>query len=139
MLPVADLILLVVFSADLGRVLSDRYWTNRVFHRLAGSTAGGHSGQVGRGVSPLYPVVARQHLQRSDARAVSVRTVFLRANNAADFTGVVAGIIVITGMTLPQLVDVPEPLRNPMNSILTIVVGMLTIFLLGALRVTTAE
>ena len=56
-----------------------------------------------------------------------------RANNAAAYTGVVAGIIVITWMTLPQLLDIPEPLRNPLNSYLTIVVGTLTIFLVGLL------
>lgn len=56
-----------------------------------------------------------------------------RAQNPAAITGVVVGILVICWMTLPELINVPPWLRNPMHSYLTIVVGTLTIFLVGLL------
>jgi SSS family solute:Na+ symporter len=56
-----------------------------------------------------------------------------RAKNAAAVTGVTAGIIVITWMTLPKLVQIPPTWRSPLNSYLTIVVGTLTIFFVGLL------
>lgn len=54
-----------------------------------------------------------------------------RANNAAGLIGAVAGLLAIAWMMLPKLVDMPEQLRSPLNSHLTIVVGTLTIFLVG--------
>lgn len=54
-----------------------------------------------------------------------------RADNAAGAIGVVVGVLVIFWMTLPTLVNVPPWLRNPLNANLTIVVGTLTIFLVG--------
>jgi SSS family solute:Na+ symporter len=56
-----------------------------------------------------------------------------RAKNAAAVTGVVIGLTVITWMTLPKVINVPQHLRNPMHSYMTIVVGTLTIFLVGLL------
>ena len=56
-----------------------------------------------------------------------------RAKNAAAVTGVITGLIVIAWMTLPKLFDVPAAWRNPFHSYLTIVVGTLTIFLVGLL------
>jgi SSS family solute:Na+ symporter len=54
-----------------------------------------------------------------------------RADNVAGAIGVVVGVLVIFWMTLPTLWDVPPSLRNPLNANLTIVVGTLTIFLVG--------
>ena len=45
--------------------------------------------------------------------------------------GVVVGALVIFWMTLPMLLNVPAWLRNPLHANLTIVVGTLTIFLVG--------
>jgi SSS family solute:Na+ symporter len=56
-----------------------------------------------------------------------------RADNVAGAIAVVAGLIVIVWMSLPTLVDIPVPLRNPLHANLTIVVGTLTIFLVGLL------
>jgi SSS family solute:Na+ symporter len=55
------------------------------------------------------------------------------ASKPAAVTGVIAGLIVIAWMTLPELVEVPAPWRNPMHAYLTIVVGTLTIFFVGLL------
>lgn len=54
-----------------------------------------------------------------------------RADNVAGAIGVVVGVLVILWMTLPTLWNVPPGLRNPLNANLTIVVGTLTIFLVG--------
>ena len=54
-----------------------------------------------------------------------------RAKNASAVTGVTAGVIVISWMTLSTLWEVPAPWRNPLHAYLTIVVGTLTIFLVG--------
>jgi SSS family solute:Na+ symporter len=54
-----------------------------------------------------------------------------RADNAAGAIAVVIGVIVIVWMTLPKLLVVPDWLRNPLHANLTIVVGTLTIFLVG--------
>jgi SSS family solute:Na+ symporter len=54
-----------------------------------------------------------------------------RADNVAGAIGVVVGAIVIFWMTLPMLLKVPPWLRNPLHAHLTIVVGTLTIFLVG--------
>jgi SSS family solute:Na+ symporter len=54
-----------------------------------------------------------------------------RASNAAGFLGTVVGLIVISWMMLPSLVDVPPAMRSPLDANLTIVVGTLTIFLVG--------
>lgn len=54
-----------------------------------------------------------------------------RADNMAGAMGVVVGVLVIAWMTLPTLWDVPPWARNPLNANLTIVVGTLTIFLVG--------
>jgi SSS family solute:Na+ symporter len=59
-----------------------------------------------------------------------------RARNPAAVTGVVVGLLVICWMTLPALtpfINIPPWLLNPMHSYLTIVVGTLTIFLVGLL------
>lgn len=56
-----------------------------------------------------------------------------RADRAAGAIAVVVGVLVIIWMTLPQLVDVPPSLRNPFHVNMTIVVGTLTIFLVGVL------
>jgi SSS family solute:Na+ symporter len=61
-----------------------------------------------------------------------------RADNAAGVIGVIIGVLVITWMTLPALAkplewDVPRLLTNPMHANMTIVVGTLTIFLVGLL------
>jgi len=53
------------------------------------------------------------------------------ANNASAATGVLLGVLVTIWMTLPKLFDVPEPLRNPLHTHMTIVVATLTIFLAG--------
>jgi solute:Na+ symporter, SSS family len=56
-----------------------------------------------------------------------------RADNVAGAIGVIVGVLVIVWMTLPKLVDVPPLLRNSLDANLTIVVGTLTIFLVGLL------
>jgi SSS family solute:Na+ symporter len=56
-----------------------------------------------------------------------------RAKNPAAITGVVIGLLVITWMTVPKLIDVPPELRSPLHGNLTIVVGTLTIFFVGLL------
>jgi SSS family solute:Na+ symporter len=54
-----------------------------------------------------------------------------RADNAAGAIAVVVGALVIIWMTLPKLMVVPPWLHNPLHANLTIVVGTLTIFLVG--------
>jgi SSS family solute:Na+ symporter len=54
-----------------------------------------------------------------------------RANQPAAATAVLIGLVVIAWMSLPALVDVPSALRNPLHGNMTIVVGTLTIFLVG--------
>lgn len=59
-----------------------------------------------------------------------------RADNAAGALGVIIGVLVITWMTLPSLAKalgrkVPRLLENPLHANMTIVVGTLTIFLVG--------
>jgi SSS family solute:Na+ symporter len=54
-----------------------------------------------------------------------------RADNVAGAIGVTVGALVIFWMTLPMLWNVPPWLRNPLHANLTIVVGTLTIFLVG--------
>ncbi len=61
-----------------------------------------------------------------------------RADNAAGALGVIIGVLVITWMTLPALAaaiswPLPRLLRNPLHANMTIVVGTLTIFLVGLL------
>jgi SSS family solute:Na+ symporter len=53
------------------------------------------------------------------------------ADNVAGAIGVTVGVLVISWMTLPKLVDLPPWIANPLNANLTIVVGTLTIFLVG--------
>jgi SSS family solute:Na+ symporter len=54
-----------------------------------------------------------------------------RADNVAGAIGVAVGAVVIVWMSLPRLIEVPAPLRNPLHVNLTIVVGTLVIFLVG--------
>jgi SSS family solute:Na+ symporter len=54
-----------------------------------------------------------------------------RADNAAGAIAVAVGALVIIWMSLPQLIDVPASVRNPLHANLTIVVGTLSIFLVG--------
>jgi SSS family solute:Na+ symporter len=54
-----------------------------------------------------------------------------RADNVAGAIAVIVGALVILWLTLPQLMDVPPWFRNPLHAYLTIVVGTLTIFLVG--------
>jgi SSS family solute:Na+ symporter len=54
-----------------------------------------------------------------------------RADNVAGAIGVAVGAVVIVWMSLPRLIEVPAQLRNPLHANLTIVVGTLTIFLVG--------
>jgi SSS family solute:Na+ symporter len=54
-----------------------------------------------------------------------------KADNVAGAIAVVVGVLVIVWMSLPSLWDVPAWLRNPLHANLTIVVGTLTIFLVG--------
>jgi solute:Na+ symporter, SSS family len=57
-----------------------------------------------------------------------------RAGNAAAATGVTIGILVIVWMTFsPGLKSLPAALRSPLHTNMTIVVGTLTIFLVGLL------
>jgi SSS family solute:Na+ symporter len=55
-----------------------------------------------------------------------------RADRVAGAVAVAVGVLVIAWMSLPSLMkDVPPYLRNPMHPNMTIVVGTLTIFLVG--------
>jgi SSS family solute:Na+ symporter len=54
-----------------------------------------------------------------------------KATNAAAAIGVTMGLLVILWMTLPQLVTMPDRLRAPFHANLTMVLGTLTIFLVG--------
>jgi SSS family solute:Na+ symporter len=54
-----------------------------------------------------------------------------KADNVAGAIGVIVGAIVIVWMSLPMLVEVPAPIRNPLHANLTIVVATLTIFMVG--------
>jgi SSS family solute:Na+ symporter len=54
-----------------------------------------------------------------------------RTDNVAGAIAVIVGALVIFWMTLPKLLVVPAWLRNPLHANLTIVVGTLTIFLVG--------
>jgi SSS family solute:Na+ symporter len=58
-----------------------------------------------------------------------------RANNPAAVTGVVVGVLVIVWMTVslfPALwPETLQPLRSPLHSFMIIVVGTLTILLVG--------
>jgi SSS family solute:Na+ symporter len=55
-----------------------------------------------------------------------------RADRVAGAAAVVLGVLVIAWMSLPSLMkDVPPYLRNPMHANMTIVVGTLTIFVVG--------
>jgi len=57
-----------------------------------------------------------------------------RAKNAAAVTGVAAGLLVIVWMTFsPRWAGLPEALRSPLNDFLVVVVGTLTILLVGIL------
>jgi SSS family solute:Na+ symporter len=65
-----------------------------------------------------------------------------RADNAAGAVCVIVGVLVITWMTLPALAkplawEVPRLLTNPLHANMTIVVGTLTIFLVGLLATQT--
>jgi SSS family solute:Na+ symporter len=54
-----------------------------------------------------------------------------RADNVAGAIAVTIGALVILWMSLPSIVDVPPQLRNPFHANMTIVIGTLTIFLIG--------
>jgi SSS family solute:Na+ symporter len=54
-----------------------------------------------------------------------------RADNAAGAVAVTVGVLVISWMSLPGLLTVPTWLRNPLHANMTIMVGTLTIFLVG--------
>ena len=54
-----------------------------------------------------------------------------RADNVAGAIGTICGLLVIVWMFLPQLVDLPSNLRNTWHTHMTVVVGTLTIFLVG--------
>ena len=57
-----------------------------------------------------------------------------RADNVAGATAVAIGLLVILWMSAPQFpqwVTVPVALRNPWHTHMTVVVGTLTIFLVG--------
>jgi SSS family solute:Na+ symporter len=53
------------------------------------------------------------------------------ADNVAGAIGTICGLLVIVWMFLPQLVKMPPQLRNPWHTHMTVVVGTLTIFLVG--------
>lgn len=55
------------------------------------------------------------------------------AGKPAAVTGVLIGLVVIAWMSLGELIEVPPTLRNPLHGNMTIVVGTLTIFLVGLL------
>ena len=54
-----------------------------------------------------------------------------RAGNAAAATGVVVGVLVIVWMAFSPQSALPESLQSPFHSHMIIVVGSLTIFLVG--------
>ena len=54
-----------------------------------------------------------------------------KATNAAAAIGVCLGLLVILWMTLPKLMSIPEGLKAPFHANLTMVLGTLTIFLVG--------
>lgn len=54
-----------------------------------------------------------------------------RAGNAAAITGVIVGVAVISWMSFSGASWMPEVVRSPFNSLMTTVVGTLTIFLVG--------
>jgi solute:Na+ symporter, SSS family len=54
-----------------------------------------------------------------------------RADSAAAAVGVVLGALVIIWMALPNLLEVPTQIRNPLHAHMTIVVGTAVIFLVG--------
>jgi SSS family solute:Na+ symporter len=54
-----------------------------------------------------------------------------RADNVAGAIAVTIGALVILWMSLPSIVNVPPQLRNPFHANMTIVIGTLTIFLIG--------
>jgi SSS family solute:Na+ symporter len=61
-----------------------------------------------------------------------------RANNVAGSIGVVAGVLVMTWMTLPSLAkslnwELPRLLTTSLHANMTIVIGTLTIFFIGLL------
>jgi SSS family solute:Na+ symporter len=56
-----------------------------------------------------------------------------RAGSAAAAVAVALGVVVTVWMTLPKLFDVPDLIRNRWHANMTIVVGTLTIFLVGLL------
>jgi len=55
------------------------------------------------------------------------------AGKPAAATGVLVGLTVILWMSLPELIDIPPALKNPLHGNMTIVVGTLTIFFVGLL------
>jgi solute:Na+ symporter, SSS family len=54
-----------------------------------------------------------------------------KATNFAAAAGVSVGVLVILWMTLPQVMSIPDRLRAPFHANLTMVLGTLTIFLVG--------
>jgi SSS family solute:Na+ symporter len=56
-----------------------------------------------------------------------------RADHVAGAVAVTIGVLAIVWMSLPSLITVPAALRNPLHANMTIVVGTLTIFLMGLL------
>jgi SSS family solute:Na+ symporter len=56
-----------------------------------------------------------------------------RTDHVAGAVAVTIGVLAIVWMSLPSLITVPAALRNPLHANMTIVVGTLTIFLMGLL------
>lgn len=54
-----------------------------------------------------------------------------RVDGMAAAAGVILGALVITWMALPNLIEVPPQIRNPLHAHLTIVVGTAVIFIVG--------
>ena len=85
--------------------------------------------------APSQPAASRPAAPRPLTSHVSAAASHLSDRELAKryaFAGAaVTGVLVILWMTLPQLMNVPPALRNPMHAYLTIVVGTLTIFLVG--------
>lgn len=54
-----------------------------------------------------------------------------KADNAVGLTGTIVRLLVIVWLFLPQLIDIPSQLRNPLHANMTVVVETLTIFLVG--------
>ena len=54
-----------------------------------------------------------------------------RATNAAAVTGVIAGVLAITWMSFPKAAWIPEVFRFSLNSLMTTVLGTMTIFFAG--------